>query len=368
MDARPVVVLGAYGEAGSAVVRALAATKAFEVVAAGRDAAKLAALQRTGDGLSTLQLDVFDAQALAAALRTAGLVINCVGPYVRSGLLLARAAVEAKVAYLDLASEQEHARQLRALDSSARQAGTPVLTGVGAYPGLSGILLQALLRRHPGAQSVELALVTGAHADPALGAAQAVSGVMELAFPLTELEDGRLVEVVPGERRSFDFPQPFGPTAVMRWPQLEVLSLAAAGRVRDASTFVALGGEALPARTLLRLLRRLRPTPGSRVLAAVTRLLAARRRRQKPHRPAETTNRGAIVVVLREGDEVHTASASVQDVAAATSWLPVYAAKRWAEGGLAPGVAIPLEVFQPQRVIDELRADPSGATFSLQGV
>lgn len=368
-DSKVVLVLGAYGEAGSAVVRGLAATKLFKVVGAGRDQTKLTTLRDSCEGLSVLQLDVYDRSALENALRGAGLVINCVGPYVGGGVEIARAALEAHVAYFDLASEQEHYRRLLALDDNGRQTNSLILTGVGAYPGLSGIMLKALLQKYPNADSGEMALVSGQHVDPSAGAAQAVSGVIELAYDLTDLKDGQLRQVAAGSRREFDFPRPFGATKVMRWPQMEVLSLASAGSIRNFGTFVTLGGEKLPSPLLLQILRYLRPTPGSRVLTVCKRVLGIRHSRKKSRLEDGTTNQGSIVIVLRENGRTHTASAQVNDLPAATAWFPVYAAKQWAAGQLDnSGVAIPMDIFEPDRVLSDVRQEAGGEMFVLSGI
>ena len=364
-EAKAVLVLGATGEAGSAVVRGLVATRGFRVLGAGRDPDKLSALAALADDLSVLRLDIRDRGALADALSQAGLVINCVGPYLGSGAQIARAAIDARVAYLDLASEQEHYRRLLQLNQASHAAGVPVLVGAGAYPGLSGIVLAALLRAHPDAEAAEMALIAGPHADAQAGRAQAISGLLELATPLEALEGGQLRRIVPGRRRVFGFPAPFGARPVMAWPQLEVLHLAATGQLRDLSTFVALKGHVPPPRVLLRALGSLRPTPGSAVLRACERVLALRRARARPATDP-TTNHGAMVIALRAGATAHTATALATDLAAATAWLPVYIAQRWAAGELdACGVRLPMEVLSPEPVLAALRR--ADGPFALSG-
>ena len=365
------MVLGAYGEAGSAVARGLAATKLFNVTAAGRDQKKLDLLVGSNADVSGLRLDIRDRSALDDALLGANLVINCVGPYVGMGADVANAAIAARVPYFDIASEQEHYRRLLSQDSACRDSGGLVLTGVGAYPGLSGIMLKALLKKIPNAQSGEMALITGHHADPSVGHAQEISGVVELAYDLMDLNDGKLRRITPGVRRDFEFPLPFGAAKVMNWPQMEVLSLAATGTFRDFSTFVALGGEKLPSRLELRLLRALRPTPESRVLAMCARVLEKRRSRAlaKPPPKDAATNHGAIVITIRDGGNAHTASAVVNDLPGATAWLPIYAAKEWAAGKLdKSGVAIPMDVFDPEHVLAELKQDAERAAFVVNGL
>lgn len=359
-----VLVLGAYGFAGRAVTRRLAATGRFTVVAAGRNRSKLAALQKSaGAAVSVLPLDIEDHAALVSALSTAQLVVNCVGPYIGSGSRVAEAAVDAGVGYLDLASEQQHYRRLQSLDAKCRQTGVPVLTGVGAYPGLSGLLLMAMLRRHPGAESATMALVSGPDSDRTTGAAQAVSGIIELAYEHAELVDGRLLRARPGESRQVRFPAPFGTATVMRWPQMEILAAASAGTVRNFSTFVALGGHRPPPSMALRLLGWLRPTPESRVLEACKAVIA---RRRAPNKAPVGTDQGAIAIALDEQGANITASAVAKDLAGATAWLPVHVAMMLADGVDVTGVAIPMTALDPDDVLAKARTESN--LFAIDGL
>jgi len=369
MTNKTILVLGAYGEAGAAIARALCAIDAFDVVGAGRNREKLSALERSTEGLRTLQLDLMDQPALACAVGDAELVINCVGPFISTGVQTARAALDAGAAYFDIASEQEHYRRLRALGAGPGQGRGLILTGVGAYPGLSGILLKALLRRFPDAESAEMALITGPHADPSAGGAQSVSGVVELAFELSDLRDGLLHRLRPGRSRRFDFPAPFGAREVLTWPQLEVLAAAEAGALSGLSTFAALGGERLPSWLLLQALTFLRPTPESLSLSLVKRVLAARSARATAAPDDATVNKGALIVSVHCGEETHTVQAIAHDLPAATAWLPVFAAKRWATGALPrSGVTVPMDIFDADAVLTALREPWVSATFQLMDV
>lgn len=354
-EVRTVLVLGAYGFAGRAVTQRLAATGRFTVVAAGRNRSKLETLRQSGRAaVSVLPLDIDDRAALANALSTAQLVVNCVGPYIGRGSKVAEAAVNAGIGYLDLASEQEHYRRLQSLDAKCRQARVPVLTGLGAYPGLSGILLMALLRRHAGTQSATMALVSGPDSDRSTGAAQAVSGIIELAYEHAELVDGRLLSMHPGQSRRVRFPSPFGTMTVMRWPQMEILAAASAGTLRNFSTFVALGGRRPPPAMVLRLLSWLRPTPKSRVLEVCKSVMA---RRRAPNQASGSTDQGAIVIVLDEHGAQITASVVARDLAAATAWLPVRTVMMLADGLDVTGVALPMTAFDPDDVLADARTE-----------
>lgn len=355
-----ILVLGAYGSAGRAVTTALTESER-SVVAAGRNRDRLEALADEVPEISTAVVDIRDADAVASAMWRTDLVINCVGPYIGS-VNVARAAVVAGVPYFDLASEQEHFRRLRRLDEETRPSSL-VLTGLGAYPGLSGIMLEAMLRRRPTAHAASMSLIAGEHSKPDTGAAQAVSGILELAHPHEELIDGALQSVRPGRGRLVEFPSPFGMRTVMRWPQLEMFAVAARGSIRDFSTYVALGGRTPPPWIAFQLLRALRPVDGGRVVDVLRWGLSKRR----PVRPGPTADQGAVVISVRDGDDVFHASAIATDLERATAWLPVYATRMLAEGRLdGAGLKVPMEVFDPDEVLRA--ASDADAAFIVSGL
>jgi short subunit dehydrogenase-like uncharacterized protein len=118
-----ILVLGAYGLAGRAIVERLAARTTHPVVAAGRRADKLQALLKAlgSDRIHALVLDATDVTALRNACANASFVINAIGPFARSGAAIARTAVECGRPYLDCANEQLHYRNLSELDALARR-------------------------------------------------------------------------------------------------------------------------------------------------------------------------------------------------------------------------------------------------------
>src|SRR6476661_8811252 len=98
-----VVVIGGYGNFGARVCRALAASPAMEVVAAGRrpDAGRDPNVQHA-------QLDLSARDFPAALKRLApGLVIHCAGPFQSQDYRVALAAMAAGAHYLDLADGRQ---------------------------------------------------------------------------------------------------------------------------------------------------------------------------------------------------------------------------------------------------------------------
>src|SRR4029078_5135645 len=80
---------------------------------------------------------VDDPGALRRALGGVDVVVNCAGPFLDTGLPLARAAVAAGAHYLDVTAEQPSVAQLyRELDRPARGARLSVVPAMALYRGL----------------------------------------------------------------------------------------------------------------------------------------------------------------------------------------------------------------------------------------
>ncbi len=69
---------------------------------------------------------------------------NCAGPFYKTAVAVARAAVESKVNYIDICDDYEAAEILFAsnIDKAAKDAGITVLTGMGSDPGTNNVLVK----------------------------------------------------------------------------------------------------------------------------------------------------------------------------------------------------------------------------------
>jgi len=350
-----VLVLGAYGQVGRVVVTELRARTGLAIRAAGRDEERLRALCPPGDErVRTLRLDLADRAVLRRACEAAGVVINCVGPYLEHGEGAARAALQAGAAYIDVASEQEHFRRLMRLDAEARGQHVAIVTGAGLYPGVSGLLLAALRSAHPDASRGELLLAMGRSTAEDVGTAELMSALYELGHPLEVLRNGRLQPFEPGgERVRRILPAPFGATDLIAWPQLEILAAARSDGLADLTSGLAMAGLRPVPPAALRVLRRLdlerRPW-----LRRLLRRTAAWLHRRAYHSDEGRRLGSATLVAAEVGPARggHRSSLAVADGALATAWLPVLLAERFHRGGVREGVSIPMDLL----ALDELLA------------
>jgi len=142
-----VLVMGGLGGMGQGVSRDLIKQDKIEKVILGdinTDPGRMQDRLRASEKVSLIKIDVNDHQGMVNAIKEADAVINCAGPFYKTAVAVARAAVEAKVNYIDICDDYEAAEILFAsdIDSAARAAGLTVLTGMGSDPGTNNVIVQ----------------------------------------------------------------------------------------------------------------------------------------------------------------------------------------------------------------------------------
>jgi saccharopine dehydrogenase-like NADP-dependent oxidoreductase len=141
------LVLGGAGGMGQGVARDLIKQTQITQVTLGdinTDPDRLAAKLRVSEKVSLIQIDVNDHGGLFHAIGEADVVVNCAGPFYKTAVAVARAAVEAKVNYIDICDDYEAAEILFSsdIDQAAKDAGITVLTGMGSDPGTNNVLVK----------------------------------------------------------------------------------------------------------------------------------------------------------------------------------------------------------------------------------
>jgi lysine 6-dehydrogenase len=141
------LVLGGTGGMGQGVARDLIKQEQIRKVILGdilTDPGRLQEKLRASEKVSLSRIDVNDHNGLVSAIRDADVVINCAGPFYKTAVAVARAAVEAKVNYIDICDDYEAADILFAsdIDKAAKEAGITVLTGMGSDPGTNNVIVK----------------------------------------------------------------------------------------------------------------------------------------------------------------------------------------------------------------------------------
>lgn len=319
-----VMVYGASGHTGRFVVDELR-RRGVEPVLAGRSG-------------GTRVFGVDDPDAVRRGLDGVAVVINAAGPFLDTGLPLARGAVAAGAHYLDVTAEQPAAQELyRELDAPAREAGVAVVPAMAFYGGLSDLLVTALLAGGTTADEVDVAFGLD-HWWPTAGSL--ATGARNTA-PRLVVRGGELVPLGDPTTRAWTFPGELGDQEVVAVPFTDVVTIARhldVGEVRSHLTAVSLA--------------ELRD-PATRAPEAVD---AAGRSAQ----------RFVVDVAVRRGADVARASVSGRDIYAVSAPIVVEGALRLLAGdGRATGAVAPGEAFEPTSVLAALEREVPELAVSL---
>ncbi|MBA4416777.1 MAG: saccharopine dehydrogenase [Syntrophus sp. (in: bacteria)] len=142
------LVVGGTGGMGQGVARDLIKQERIEKVVLGDiniDPNRVQEKLRASNKVSLIKIDVNDHAGMVKAIRDVDVVINCAGPFYKTAVAVAKAAVEAKVNYIDICDDYEAVPILFAsedIDKAAKEAGITVLTGMGSDPGTNNVLVK----------------------------------------------------------------------------------------------------------------------------------------------------------------------------------------------------------------------------------
>jgi saccharopine dehydrogenase-like NADP-dependent oxidoreductase len=156
-----VLVLGGYGHFGARIVRSLARDDDLHVIAAGRDPSRGQALladQQARVGVCRLDIDAPDFSALLKD-QGACVVIHTAGPFQGQGYGVARACLEARQHYIDLADGRAFVRDFRAaMNPLAQRQGCVAISGASTLPALSSAVVDQFLTRFDRLDAIQIVI------------------------------------------------------------------------------------------------------------------------------------------------------------------------------------------------------------------
>ena len=207
------IVLGGAGGMGQGVARDLIKQQQVtDVILADLypDPERLAPKLRDSEKATLIKMDVNDHDDMVNRFKEIDVVINCAGPFYKTAVPVAKAAVEAKKNYIDICDDYEGTEILfnSDIDKMAKEAGITVLTGMGSDPGTNNVLVKSYADRLDSVDDIYLYWVVSI-AELA-GAAWDHSLHMTLG-KIPQYIDGKLVYVEGGtEEVAEQFLEPLG--------------------------------------------------------------------------------------------------------------------------------------------------------------
>lgn len=135
-----ILIAGGYGAVGEKATELLVHRPGVTAVVAGRNQEKARSLA-TKLKCDWIGIDLNSKDSISAGLKHIDIVINCFIPADDYPVLLAEVAIEKQVNYLDVSAFNGYCEQVLALNSLAIEKGVTLITALGAYPGISGLVL-----------------------------------------------------------------------------------------------------------------------------------------------------------------------------------------------------------------------------------
>lgn len=358
-----IVILGAAGRAGRAVLAALFPLSGVEAVfLADGDVEALTrmASQPAPFPLHMRYLEAADHRCLRERLSEADLALGCLGPFHLHEAGVFQAALEAGCDYLSLCDDAQATAELLSRREEAAGRGLRVLLGCGMAPGLSNLLA---LRAASRLDRVDrLRFFWRLDGLSALGWATIRHLARSLSGKAAVIRDGREERVrAGGWAEAVDFPPPAGPgiAAYMHRPEPFTLTRAVEG-VRES--FFKGGLSSRGEDFLLQVISRLGEEGYAELLLDLLKLAAGKAMASKKERPSPSflrvtaegfrSKRPYRVHLAVAGDYYRVTGAVA---AAAVAWL------RLADP--PPGVYTPEEAMDPGSSLPFLEA--SGARFFM---
>jgi short subunit dehydrogenase-like uncharacterized protein len=360
-----IAVYGASGYTGRLVAAELR-RRGLPFTLSGRSAERLRSVaEEVGGDPPVRPASLDDRAALRRALRGCAAVINCAGPFVRTGEPVLRAAIESGVHYLDTTGEQPWMKRVvDEHDGAARAAGVAAVCAMG-FDYVPGDLIARLTAE--GREPLE-ELVLG-YAVEGFGMTRGTlrSGLEMMKGGDLIYADGDWRPAGTGPlRASFPFPEPLGRQPVARYPAGEIVTVPRHTDTQHVAVVISTASLA-PHRSLARALPLAMPALSLALRTPLRPALSAAIGRL-PEGPPEDERRAArfTIVALARGRDGRVARGVVRgsDVYGLTAVTTVQGASLMADPGYGrSGALAPASAFDPAAFLQFLAGH--GVTYDL---
>ncbi|MEW5250612.1 saccharopine dehydrogenase NADP-binding domain-containing protein [Microbulbifer sp. 2201CG32-9] len=193
-----VLILGGYGTFGSRIAQLLGSDPALHLIIAGRDklkAAETASRLPTSAESLRLQRDAINLSAQLEDLHL-DLLIHCAGPFQNQDYRVARACIDARIPYIDIADARRFVCDFPRLSNAAQRAGVTLVSGASSLSALSSAVLQQAQRELAEIHTADI-VIAPAHRI-SRGPATVRAGFESLGRGFPVLQDDRWHETFAG--------------------------------------------------------------------------------------------------------------------------------------------------------------------------
>ncbi|UCG89809.1 MAG: saccharopine dehydrogenase NADP-binding domain-containing protein [Candidatus Heimdallarchaeota archaeon] len=140
-----ILVLGGAGVVGRIAVRTLTTFPDFSKVIIGDvDIKKAHEISKEigSDRITVREININNSKSLNKIIKSADVVLNCIGPFYKNGSLVLKSAIEIGRNYIDINDDVDATQKVLKMDSEAQRANLTALIGMGSSPGITNLLVK----------------------------------------------------------------------------------------------------------------------------------------------------------------------------------------------------------------------------------
>lgn len=207
-----ILVLGGAGHIGSAIVSELRRLDPSVEITIGDKNVKRAeeTAKSVGGNVKILHIDVASEDSLVEALKQFDVAVSALGPFYRFGVPVLKAALKARINFVDINDDYDATEQALKLCEEAGERGVTAIIGMGASPGITNLLACYGSRKLEKVNSIGTYWVWTA-VDPTMGPAIVDHYFHAITGEIPTYKGGKWLRIKAlSEPENFEFPKPIG--------------------------------------------------------------------------------------------------------------------------------------------------------------
>jgi lysine 6-dehydrogenase len=232
-----IVLLGG-GGMGEIALKDLVDSGVKQIVIADYNRAKVESLVKDFKGqgveISAAFVDANDRASLIRVMKDASVVASAIGPFSEYGVKVLKAAIEARVDFVDICDDPQPTIEELNLHDEAKQAGITAIIGMGNNPGVGNLCARYGAQKLDEVEEIEFIWV-----HPAIsrtGGAGVLHAIGAFSGDVPSYHQGQWVDVPAGsDKEAIDFPEPVGRVEVFHSGHPEPLTVPRYISVKDVS-------------------------------------------------------------------------------------------------------------------------------------
>ena len=232
-----IVLLGG-GGMGEIALKDLVDSGVKQIVIADYNRARVESLVKDYEGqrveISAAFVDANDHASLIRVMKDASVVASAIGPFSEYGVKVLKAAIEARVNFVDICDDPQPTIDELDLHNEAKQAGITAIIGMGNNPGVGNLCARYGAQKLDEVEEIEFIWVHPVISR--VGGAGVLHAIGALSGDVPSYQQGCWVDVPAGsDKEAIDFPEPVGRVEVFHSGHPEPITVPRYISVKDVS-------------------------------------------------------------------------------------------------------------------------------------